>query len=114
MRPGDPASSRRREHYRRWTVGPKGPVVNRSDHPPPTDQVRHVTTTSATKRRSGGVRLFLRQVVAELKKVVRPTRNELLTYTSVVLVFVIAVMTYVSILDFGFGKLVLWAFGGGS
>jgi len=74
---------------------------------------------SATKRRFGGVRLFLgrgrlflRQVVAELKKVVRPTRNELITYTSVVLVFVLAVMTYVSILDFGFGKLVLWVFGG--
>jgi preprotein translocase subunit SecE len=80
----------------------------------PTDQVRHVTTTSATKRRSGGVRLFLRQVVAELKKVVRPTRNELITYTSVVLVFVLAVMSYVSVLDFGFGKLVLWVFGGGS
>jgi preprotein translocase subunit SecE len=67
---------------------------------------------TATKRRSGRLRLFLRQVVAELKKVVRPTRSELITYTSVVLVFVLAVMIYVSILDFGFGKLVLWAFGG--
>jgi preprotein translocase subunit SecE len=56
--------------------------------------------------------LFLRQVIAELRKVVRPTRSELITYTSVVLVFVMAVMVYVSILDFGFGKLVLWAFGG--
>ena len=58
--------------------------------------------------------LFLRQVVAELKKVVRPTRQELITYTSVVLVFVLAVMLYVSGLDFAFGKLVLWIFGGGS
>jgi preprotein translocase subunit SecE len=57
--------------------------------------------------------LFLRQVVAELKKVVRPTRNELITYTSVVLVFVLVVMLFVSGLDFTFGKLVLWAFGGG-
>ncbi len=57
--------------------------------------------------------LFLRQVVAELRKVVRPTRTELITYTSVVLVFVLAVMLYVSALDFGFGKLVLWVFGGG-
>jgi preprotein translocase subunit SecE len=56
--------------------------------------------------------LFIRQVVAELKKVVRPTRTELLTYASVVLVFVLAVMTYVSLLDYGFGKLVLWVFGG--
>ncbi len=58
--------------------------------------------------------LFLRQVVAELKKVVRPTRQELITYTSVVLVFVLAVMLYVSGLDFGFGKLVLVVFGGDS
>jgi preprotein translocase subunit SecE len=63
-------------------------------------------------RRRGGTRLFLRQVVAELKKVVRPTRNELITYTSVVLVFVIAVMIYVSVMDYGFGKLVLWVFSG--
>jgi preprotein translocase subunit SecE len=56
--------------------------------------------------------LFLRQVVAELKKVVRPTRQELITYTSVVLVFVLAVMLYVSGLDFAFGKLVLAIFGG--
>jgi preprotein translocase subunit SecE len=56
--------------------------------------------------------LFLRQVIAELRKVVRPTRNELVTYTSVVLVFVLVVMLYVSVLDYGFGQLVLWAFGG--
>ncbi len=56
--------------------------------------------------------VFLRQVVAELKKVVRPTRTELLTYTSVVLVFVLAVMVYVGVLDLGFGRLVLWVFGG--
>ena len=79
-----------------------------------------MTTTSASPSRStrgsllSRTRLFLRQVVAELKKVVRPTRSELLTYTAVVLVFVLAVMTYVSVLDFGFGKLVLWVFGGGS
>ena len=56
--------------------------------------------------------LFLRQVLAELKKVVRPTRNELITYTSVVLVFVVVVMAYVSLLDLAFGRLVLWALGG--
>ena len=71
-----------------------------------------MSETTATKRRTG-VRLFVRQVVAELRKVVRPTRNELVTYTSVVLVFVLAVMLYVSVLDFGLGRLVLWAFGGG-
>jgi len=56
--------------------------------------------------------LFFRQVVSELRKVVRPTRSELLTYTSVVLVFVTAVMAFVSVLDYGFGHLVLLVFGG--
>ena len=83
-----------------------------------------MTTTSATKDRPQGrdkgkklgwiarLRLFLRQVVSEMRKVVRPTRTELITYTTVVLVFVLAVMLFVSVLDFLFGKLVLWAFGG--
>jgi preprotein translocase subunit SecE len=77
-----------------------------------------VTAPPATKTRSGGgrfgVRLFLRQVISELKKVVRPARNELITYTTVVLVFVLAVMAFTAGLDYGFGKLVLWVFGGGS
>ncbi len=69
--------------------------------------------TPARKRPTGllgRIRLFLRQVVSELRKVVRPTRSELLTYTWVVLIFVIAVMLFCSVLDYGFGKLVLWAF----
>lgn len=66
-------------------------------------------------RRGGAVErlmVFLRQVVAELRKVVYPTRQEVLTYTAVVLVFVVVIMTYVSVLDYGFGQLVFWAFGG--
>ena len=68
--------------------------------------------TPAKPRRRTGPRLFLRQVVSELSKVVRPTRSELITYTTVVLFFVLAVMTFVSLLDYGFGRLVLWGFGG--
>ena len=58
------------------------------------------------------IALFIRQVVAELKKVVRPTRQELITYTGVVLAFVGTVMAFVSLLDVGIGRVVLWAFGG--
>jgi preprotein translocase subunit SecE len=74
--------------------------------------MRTVSSTSSTKKRRGNPRLFLRQVMAELRKVVRPTRNELITYTSVVLVFVLIVMLYVSVLDYWFGRLVLFGFGG--
>ena len=49
---------------------------------------------------------FLRQVVAELRKVVWPTQQQLITYFFVVLVFVIAVMALVTVLDLAFGKLV--------
>jgi preprotein translocase subunit SecE len=58
------------------------------------------------------IAIFLRQVIGEMKKVVTPTRKELLNYTAVVLVFVVIVMGIVTVLDLGFGKLVLWVFGG--
>ena len=68
------------------------------------------------KRRGlfGRIGLFFRQVISELRKVVRPTRNELITYAIVVLVFVSAVMAFVSVLDYAFGHLVLYVFGGGN
>lgn len=56
--------------------------------------------------------LFVRQVIAELRKVVTPTTKELGTYSAVVIVFVLIVMAYVGVLDFAVGQLVLWAFGG--
>jgi len=57
---------------------------------------------------------FLRQVVAELRKVVWPTQQQLITYFFVVMVFVIAVMAIVTLLDLGFGKLVYAVFTGSS
>ena len=54
---------------------------------------------------------YYRQIVAELRKVVWPTQQQLVTYFLVVLVFVIVVMTIVSLLDLGFGKLVFEIFG---
>ena len=56
---------------------------------------------------------FVREVVAELRKVIWPTRKELLTYTAVVLVFVAIVVTIVGLLDYGFAKAVLFVFGTG-
>lgn len=58
------------------------------------------------------IALFVRQVVAELKKVVRPTRSELVTYTTVVLVFVGVVMAFVTVIDLGIGRATFWIFGG--
>ncbi len=70
-------------------------------------------TSKAADKRSIGARLglFYRQVIAELRKVVWPTRSQLITYTAVVLVFVAFIILVISVLDLGFGWLVLEVFG---
>ncbi|KJK56898.1 preprotein translocase subunit SecE [Saccharothrix sp. ST-888] len=55
--------------------------------------------------------LFYRQIIAELRKVVWPSRNDLIQYTSVVVTFVVVIMGLVYGLDTGFGKLSFWVFG---
>jgi preprotein translocase subunit SecE len=47
----------------------------------------------------GSLALFISQILDELRKVVRPTRHELVTYTSVVIVFVSVVMGLVWCFD---------------
>ena len=54
---------------------------------------------------------FFREVISELRKVIWPTRRELLTYTGVVIVFVVVVTAIVTGLDYGLGKVILWALG---
>ncbi|TRV76982.1 preprotein translocase subunit SecE [Streptomyces sp. 130] len=76
---------------------------------------------SKKKSRKGGKRgkkgplgrlaLFYRQIVAELRKVVWPTRNQLTTYTSVVIAFVVVMIGLVTVIDFGFARVVKSVFG---
>jgi preprotein translocase subunit SecE len=70
---------------------------------------RSVSTSSSQDKRTSPA-TFYRQVVAELRKVVWPTQEQLITYFIVVLVFVTVVMAIVSLLDLGFGKLVFAVF----
>jgi preprotein translocase subunit SecE len=60
------------------------------------------------------IALFIRQVLTELSKVVRPTRRELLSYTGVVIVFVVIMMAIIYGLDFVFAAVVAWVFGNGT
>ena len=80
------------------------------------------TRGEAAEKRSGGGRalkrrsrttpaLFFRQMVSELRKVIWPTRKELVTYTVVCMVFVIFMVIIVTSLDYGFTKLVFGLFG---
>ena len=54
---------------------------------------------------------FLREVVAELRKVIWPNRKQMVTYTAVVLVFVVFMVAFISGLDLAFVKGVDWLFG---
>lgn len=54
---------------------------------------------------------FLREVVAELRKVIWPTRQDLIRYTIITVVFVSIIVTFVAALDYGLAKAVLYLFG---
>ncbi|MGZ6778859.1 MAG: preprotein translocase subunit SecE [Mycobacterium sp.] len=54
---------------------------------------------------------YLKQVVAEMRKVIWPNRKQMLTYTSVVLAFLAFMVALVGLADFGLTKLVLLVFG---
>ncbi len=58
------------------------------------------------------IALFVRQVITEIRKVVPPTRDQLVDYTLVVVAFLVVVMAYVVGLDQVFTRLIKWAFGG--
>jgi preprotein translocase subunit SecE len=83
--------------------------------PATTDAARKSTAVREARPGRGSLfsRLvrFLREVVAELRKVIWPTRNQLVTYTIVVLVFVSFMVALVSLLDYLFGRGVLFLFG---
>ncbi|MBM9433819.1 preprotein translocase subunit SecE [Flaviflexus sp. JY899] len=57
------------------------------------------------------IKLFFRQIIGELKKVVRPTRKELGNLFVTVVVFVVIIMAIVALLDVLFGELAFVIFG---
>ncbi len=71
------------------------------------------STRSARPARTSPV-TFYRQVIAELRKVVWPTQQQLVTYFLVVMAFVLFMIALVSVLDLAFGKAVFAVFGGES
>ncbi|GAA3492731.1 MULTISPECIES: preprotein translocase subunit SecE [Streptomyces] len=59
----------------------------------------------------GRLAQFYRQIVAELRKVVWPTRSQLSTYTTVVIIFVVIMIGIVTVIDQGFAAAVKYLFG---
>ena len=72
--------------------------------------VRGPRERSGSEKRTSPI-LFYRQVVAELRKVVWPTRDQLVTYFIVVMVFVLIIIAIVSVLDLAFGWAMFKIFG---
>ena len=53
---------------------------------------------------------FIREVRGELRKVAWPTRAETINYSIIVLVAVVLLTSYVALLDYGFGDLLIKLF----
>ncbi|AZM60603.1 protein translocase subunit SecE [Streptomyces malachitofuscus] len=76
---------------------------------------------SKKKTRKGGKRakkgplkrlaLFYRQIVAELRKVVWPTRNQLTSYTTAVIIFVVVMIGLITLFDYGLSNAAKYVFG---
>jgi preprotein translocase subunit SecE len=56
---------------------------------------------------------YLTQVVAELRKVIWPNRQQMITYTTVVLLFLAFMVALISLTDLGLTKVIVMIFGDG-
>jgi preprotein translocase subunit SecE len=78
-------------------------------------ETRGTPAAKDDKGKSAGKRttpaLFYRQVVAELRKVIWPTRKELVTYAVVVVIFIAVMMVIIAGYDYAFASAVQWVFG---
>jgi preprotein translocase subunit SecE len=72
---------------------------------------RQAGPKAAAKRDRTTPAKFVAQVRDELRKVVWPTRKELITYTTSALIFILVMVGIVTALDYGFTKLVFALFG---
>jgi preprotein translocase subunit SecE len=64
-----------------------------------------------TKRERATPRQFVREVIAELQKVAWPTRQEVVSYSVVVVVAVVFIAAIIFVMDLVFTKAVLALFG---
>jgi preprotein translocase subunit SecE len=114
-RPGDDAAGDRPEDEAYTDSDLQDDAAEAADEPESRGGDKAESGSVATRRegRRGGNRIsgFFREVVSELRKVIWPTRKELLTYTSVVIVFLLIMTAIVVGLDYLFAKGVLWTFG---
>lgn len=59
----------------------------------------------------GRIGMFVKQTIDETRKVIAPHGKELFAWSSAVFIFVVFLMAFVTCMDFGLGKSVMWLFG---
>ena len=69
------------------------------------------TTSGSTRNPFVFVWTYLGQVAAELRKVIWPNRKQMVSYTTVVLAFLVFMVALIGAVDLGWAKLVLLIFG---
>ncbi|MBS1846682.1 MAG: preprotein translocase subunit SecE [Actinobacteria bacterium] len=70
-------------------------------------------TASSNEERLGPIKWFrryFREVAAEFRKVIFPSRDEVRSYSMIVLVFLVVTVALIGLIDFGLSHLVLKVF----
>ncbi len=93
-------------------------AVGSIDTPDAQDELSESTRKKARKGGKRGKKgplkrlgLFYRQIIAELRKVVWPTRGQLTSYTTVVIFFVAIMIALVTVIDYGLNHAAKYVFG---
>ena len=84
--------------------------LDEAGEPKQTSKARTTTQTAAPNRERTSAPQFLREMRGELRKVAWPSRDEVINYSVIVLVFLVFMTALVAGADWGFAKAIFWLF----
>jgi preprotein translocase subunit SecE len=88
----------------------RGPGTSKPERKPAAKKPARSGGSLANPERTTPV-VFVREVRSELRKVIWPTRKELITYTTVAVIFILVMVAIVTSIDTGLADLVFKIFG---
>lgn len=106
-RPQRPAGKRSRREGAGTTAATAADTTKNGDGKKP----KAAKKTGPSRNPIAFVITYLKQVVAELRKVIWPNRKQMVSYTTVVLIFLAFMVALIGGVDFGFAKLITLVFG---
>ena len=87
------------------------PRVQARERPKLSERASGSATSGRPKKPRTPPRQYVRESIAELKRVDWPTRHQVWVYTVVTLICVAALGTVIAAFDFGIGELIIKVFG---